>query len=65
LFRRFTKTFIEEDIVGDARKDSFLQKAFDFKRREEEKERLKKVKKEYQKKFFLERDDKYYYFFKI
>jgi len=26
LFRRFTKTFIEEDIVGDARKALFYKK---------------------------------------
>ncbi len=52
LFRRFTKTFIEEDIVGDARKALFYKKP-SLKRREEEKERLKKGKKRIPKKVFF------------
>lgn len=54
LFRRFTKTFIEEDIVGDARKVLFYKKP-SLKRKDEEKERIKKAKKRIQKKVYFKK----------
>lgn len=40
IFRKFTKIFIEEDIVGELRKKQFYKKP-SLVRREEEKERIK------------------------
>ena len=40
LFRKFTKTFIEEDIVNEVRKKLFYKKP-SLVRKEEEKERIK------------------------
>ena len=54
LFRRFTKTFIEEDIVTDVRKVLFYKKP-SLKRKDDEKERLKKGKKRMQKKVYFKK----------
>ena len=40
LFRKFTRTFIEEDIVNEVRKKLFYRKP-SLVRKEEEKERIK------------------------
>lgn len=40
LFRKFTRSFIDEDIVNEVRKKLFYKKP-SLKRKEEEKERMK------------------------
>jgi len=52
LFRKFTKTFIEENIVDDVRKKLFYKKPSLLKK-EKEKERIQKYKRT--GKFFLKR----------
>jgi len=46
LFRKFTKTFIDEDIVNEVRRKLFYKKP-SLVRKEEEKERGKKKAKKY------------------
>jgi len=46
LFRKFTKNFIDEDIVGEVRKKLFYKKP-SLVRKEEEKERGKKKIRKY------------------
>ena len=46
LFRKFTRSFIDEDIVGEVRKKLFYKKP-SLKRKEEEKERMKSRSKKY------------------
>jgi len=46
LFRKFTRTFIEEDIINDVRKKLFYKKP-SLKRKEDEKERMKMRSKKY------------------
>ena len=48
LFRKFTRAFIDEDIVNTLKKKQFYKKP-SLKRKEEEKERLKKRR---QKRFY-------------
>lgn len=44
LFRKFTRSFIDEDVVTDVRKKLFYKKP-SLVRQEEEKERLKSIKR--------------------
>lgn len=46
LFRKFTRSFIDEDIVNEVRKKLFYKKP-SLKRKEEEKERMKIRSKKY------------------
>jgi len=46
LFRKFTRSFIDEDIVNEVRKKLFYKKP-SLKRKEEEKERMKTRSKKY------------------
>ena len=46
LFRKFTRSFIDEDIVTEVRKKLFYKKP-SLKRKEEEKERMKIRSKKY------------------
>ncbi len=41
IFRKFTKVFIEEDIIGEVRKKQFYKKP-SLVRKEEEREKLRK-----------------------
>ncbi len=46
LFRKFTRSFIDEDIVTEVRKKLFYKKP-SLKKKEEEKERIKRHSKKY------------------
>jgi len=46
LFRKFTRSFIDEDVVNEVRKKLFYKKP-SLKRKEEEKERMRARSKKY------------------